>query len=112
MGRVCPWWFGYVLANPLRRLLQDPRKLLARSSDWVFAPETEYEQRGLVPDVVYTCGALERDGEVWMYYGGADTVIGLATARTSDLVEFVLEHDFLREQPRSVNDLQRVAANK
>ena len=76
---------------------------LARSSDWVFAPETEYEQRGLVPDVVYTCGALERDGEIWMYYGGADTVIGLAIAKTSDLLDFVLEHDFLHEEPRSVN---------
>jgi ubiquinone/menaquinone biosynthesis C-methylase UbiE len=26
---VCPWWFGYVLVNPLRRLLQNPEKLLA-----------------------------------------------------------------------------------
>ncbi len=84
--------------------LKDPRKLLARSSDWVFAPETEYEQRGLVPDVVYTCGALERDGEIWMYYGGADTVVGLAIARTSDLLDFVLEHDFLpEERSRSMN---------
>jgi SAM-dependent methyltransferase len=27
--RVCPWWLGYLLACPLRRLLQDPAKLLA-----------------------------------------------------------------------------------
>lgn len=27
--RVCPWWLGYVLACPLRRLGQDPAKLLA-----------------------------------------------------------------------------------
>ena len=26
--RVCPWWLGYLLASPLRRLLQDPRKIL------------------------------------------------------------------------------------
>ncbi len=26
--RVCPWWLGYLLASPLRRLLQDPRKVL------------------------------------------------------------------------------------
>jgi SAM-dependent methyltransferase len=26
---VCPWWLGYLLACPLRRLLQDPGKLLA-----------------------------------------------------------------------------------
>ncbi len=27
--RVCPWWLGYVLANPLRRLMQDPRTILS-----------------------------------------------------------------------------------
>lgn len=26
---VCPWWVGYLLASPLRRLYQDPRTLLA-----------------------------------------------------------------------------------
>jgi len=26
--RVCPWWLGYVLASPLRRLLQDPTAIL------------------------------------------------------------------------------------
>ncbi len=27
--RVCPWWIGYLLASPLRRLYQDPRAILA-----------------------------------------------------------------------------------
>ena len=27
--RVCPWWLGYLLANPIRRLMVDPAKLLA-----------------------------------------------------------------------------------
>jgi ubiquinone/menaquinone biosynthesis C-methylase UbiE len=27
--RVCPWWLGYLLASPLRRLMANPRKLLA-----------------------------------------------------------------------------------
>lgn len=26
--RVCPWWLGYFLATPARRLLQNPRKIL------------------------------------------------------------------------------------
>ena len=25
---VCPWWLGYLLASPLRRLIQDPAKIL------------------------------------------------------------------------------------
>ena len=28
-GRVCPWWLGYLLVAPLRRLFQDPAALLA-----------------------------------------------------------------------------------
>jgi len=27
--RVCPWWLGYLLVSPVRRLVQDPRKVLA-----------------------------------------------------------------------------------
>ncbi len=26
--RVCPWWLGYLLASPLRRLLQTPEEIL------------------------------------------------------------------------------------
>ena len=28
-NRVCPWWLGYLLASPVRRLLQDPHAVLA-----------------------------------------------------------------------------------
>src|SRR5512142_1379853 len=27
-GRVCPWWIGYFLISPLRRLRQNPEKIL------------------------------------------------------------------------------------
>lgn len=27
-GHVCPWWIGYVLASPLRRLVCDPDRIL------------------------------------------------------------------------------------
>ncbi len=26
--RVCPWWLGYLLVSPLRRLLQDPEEIV------------------------------------------------------------------------------------
>lgn len=26
---VCPWWIGYFLASPIRRISFDPRKILA-----------------------------------------------------------------------------------
>ena len=27
--RVCPWWIGYVLASPIRRLMQNPAEIVA-----------------------------------------------------------------------------------
>lgn len=75
--------------------LADPRRLVARARDWVFAPAADYEQQGFVPDVVYTCGALLRGSDVWMYYGAADTAVGLATAKLADLLDFVDRHDYL-----------------
>lgn len=27
--RICPWWLGYILASPVRRLLQDPAAIVA-----------------------------------------------------------------------------------
>ncbi len=81
--------------------MNDPRKVLARTSDWVFAPEESYEQNGLVPGVVFTCGAICRGDEVWMYYGAADTAIGLATAKMSDLLKFVWDYDYLTEVGRA-----------
>jgi len=26
--RICPWWLGYILASPVRRLLQDPAAIV------------------------------------------------------------------------------------
>jgi predicted GH43/DUF377 family glycosyl hydrolase len=75
--------------------IEDPRRMIARASPWVFSPEEPYEMIGLNPNVVYTCGTIQRGDETWMYYGAADSAIGLATARTSDLVRFVKDNDFL-----------------
>jgi predicted GH43/DUF377 family glycosyl hydrolase len=73
----------------------DPRKLVRRAAHWAFAPEADYEKQGFAPNCVYTCGALERGDEIWMYYGCADTCIGLAIAKTADLLRFLHQHDFL-----------------
>ena len=27
-NRVCPWWLGYFLASPVRRLFQDPAAIV------------------------------------------------------------------------------------
>jgi predicted GH43/DUF377 family glycosyl hydrolase len=58
----------------------NPRKLLSRSAEPVFAPEKEWEKAGQVPNVVFVEGMV-RAGNRWLfYYGGADKYVGVAEA--------------------------------
>lgn len=59
--------------------LNDPAIVLARSSDPIFEPEEQYEKVGIINNVVFPCGMVEKDGLLYIYYGGADTVVGVAT---------------------------------
>lgn len=65
--------------------LEDPSKVIGRSVAPVLSPEKDYEKFGLVPNVVFTCGAIGMNGRYHVYYGGADKVIGVATMDRSDL---------------------------
>lgn len=71
------------------------RRVIARTAEWVFSPTADYERRGDALNVVYTCGALVRGEEVWMYYGAADYCICLATAPIADLLRAVHELDYI-----------------
>ncbi|HZZ45244.1 MAG TPA: glycoside hydrolase family 130 protein [Tepidisphaeraceae bacterium] len=70
--------------------LADPRKVIARSKEYLMAPHELYERVGDVPNVVFptTLIAYPEKDECRIYYGGADTVFCLATARISDLIDF------------------------
>lgn len=67
--------------------LNDPSRVIARGRAPILSPRESYERVGLTPNVVFTCGViLESDGEVKIYYGAADTVLCLGTARLEDLI--------------------------
>lgn len=72
--------------------LDDPGIVLRRGEEWVFAPEAPYEVIGDVGRVVFPCGWIldEATDRLRLYYGGADSVVGLATARFSDVMAHVL----------------------
>jgi predicted GH43/DUF377 family glycosyl hydrolase len=65
----------------------DPHTVLGRTRGAIFHPEADYEVAGHVPNVVFPTGAILRDGEVWMYYGAADTYVCLATAPLADILK-------------------------
>ena len=68
--------------------LEDPSKLIARSTMPIISPSDWYERTGDVPNVIFSCGVIvEESGEVKIYYGSADTCICLATASLNDLID-------------------------
>ena len=58
--------------------LEDPTKIISRIDDPILEPIEQYEREGWVPNVVFSCGAVIKDNNLIVYYGGADTVVGAA----------------------------------
>ena len=69
--------------------LNDPSKVIARSHDYLLAPAAPYELMGDVPNVVFPCAALTEDDRCAIYYGAADTHVGLAFCKISEVVEWL-----------------------
>lgn len=65
--------------------LQDPTRVLARQPHPILTPELPWEREGHVDNVVFSCGQVVLGEDVYVYYGGADTVIGVAAMRLSDV---------------------------
>jgi len=73
--------------------LDDPTKVIRRSKEWVLAPSESYERIGDVGNVVFPCGWVEQAGRLRMYYGCADTRIGLAEGAVSEILEWLKAKD-------------------
>lgn len=65
---------------------EDPEVVLYRSDKPILTPVKDYERFGKVPNVVFSCGNVLIDNEVLIYYGGADSVLCVATYDLSELM--------------------------
>jgi predicted GH43/DUF377 family glycosyl hydrolase len=76
--------------------IADPATVLGVADDWIVSPQDSWELTGYVHNVVFSCGAVaEDDGTLKIYWGAADTVMCVGTARITDLVQLC------RDKPRS-----------
>ncbi len=64
----------------------NPESVLYRSETPILTPVADYERFGKVPNVVFSCGNVLIDDEVFVYYGGADSVVCLATYELNELL--------------------------
>ncbi|TSA44047.1 hypothetical protein D4R49_00865 [bacterium] len=61
--------------------------LLARTADPIFEPVEPYEREGAISNVVFSCGTVVRGDTLYLYYGAADKVVGVATASLAHILD-------------------------
>lgn len=71
--------------------LDEPSKVLYRSKNLILTPEKWYEERGFVPNVIFPCATLQDadTGRISIYYGAADTYVGVAYTTVEEIVTYV-----------------------
>ncbi|MDD5289207.1 MAG: DUF5679 domain-containing protein [Dehalococcoidales bacterium] len=67
--------------------IKEPTRVLARTARPILEPLADYENEGLKSGVVYPCGAVVLNGRLFVYYGGADMVVCVATANISEFMK-------------------------
>ncbi|HEY3371454.1 MAG TPA: glycoside hydrolase family 130 protein [Prolixibacteraceae bacterium] len=92
------WLEIYHGANSLHRYclgallldLNDPTKVLARSTEPIMEPNMPYEQTGFFGNVVFTNGHYVKDDDIVMYYGASDEVICGARLSISEILSTLI----------------------
>jgi beta-1,4-mannooligosaccharide/beta-1,4-mannosyl-N-acetylglucosamine phosphorylase len=69
--------------------LTDPSKVLFRTQPYLLAPAELYELAGDVPNVIFPCAALSDGEKIAVYYGAADTVVGMAFGYQQEIIDFI-----------------------
>lgn len=71
--------------------LDEPSRVLYRSQNFLLTPEMAYETQGFVDNVIFPCATLvdAPSGRIAIYYGAADTYVGLAFAQADELISYI-----------------------
>ncbi len=77
---------GIYKVGAMMLALDDPTQIISHNENVLLEPEMDYEKYGVVPNVVFPCGSLIIQDEVFVYYGGADKVVGVAKMSLPELL--------------------------
>lgn len=85
--------------------LKDPTKVLYRSKNPILVPSERYENEGFKAGVVYPCGGVVIGETLFVYYGGADSYVCVATA---NLEQFLGKLKYNEEPTMEVAKLKKL----
>ncbi len=74
--------------------IDEPSKVKYRCSTFLLTPEAWYEERGFVPNVTFPCATIHdaATGRIAIYYGAADSYVGLAFTKVDEVVDYIKAH--------------------
>ncbi len=75
--------------------IDQPAIVKHRCKNFILTPEKWYEEKGFVPNVVFPCATLNdaQTGRIAIYYGAADSYVGLAFTTVDEIMEYIKSHD-------------------
>lgn len=79
--------------------IKNPTKVLYRSNQPILEPDEWYENEGYKSGVIYSCGAVVKDGNLFVYYGGADKVSCVATANLDKFLQELINSNVSKLKP-------------
>lgn len=79
--------------------LEHPSKVKYRCSNFFLTPQEWYEERGFVPNVTFPCATMQDadTGRIAIYYGCADTYVGLGFTTVDIAVDYIKAHSRVTE---------------
>lgn len=100
---VCNTCNGYVYSIGGAILdIDEPSVVKYRCENFLLTPEEWYEERGFVPNVCFPCAAIcdSGTGRIAIYYGAADSYVGLAFTTADEIVAYIKAHSVLTNEDK------------
>ena len=76
---------------------KDPTKVIGHLKEPLFFPEEKWEKWGVIDNVVFPTGAAIFDEKLYIYYGAADTRIGVVSLNLEELIGELLKKFYIYE---------------
>lgn len=96
---------GYVYSVGAAILdIDEPSRVLHRCGNYILTPEEWYEERGFVPNVCFPCATIHdsETGRIALYYGCADSYVGVAYTTAQEIYDYILAHDVASEDDKGL----------
>ena len=84
--------------------LDNPSIVKYRCETFLLTPEEWYEERGFVPNVTFPCATIHdpESGKIAIYYGCADSYVGLAFTKFDEIMAYIKEHSVVRTEDTEI----------